>query len=446
MSSSFPVSRRDFISKTAAGLGAGLVFGFPAILRAGAPSHRLRVAVAGTNSRGLTHIQCLGGVNDVEIAYICDVDQRAIAKGLAETAKWQKQVPKGIVDFRRALEDPSVDAIAIATPDHWHAPMAILAMAAGKHVYLEKPCSHNPREGELLIAAAQKTGRLVQMGNQRRSFAAMQDAIGAIHAGAIGRAYFARTWYANNRGSIGRGKPAAIPEWLDYELWQGPAPRRPFVDNRIHYNWHWFWHWGTGEALNNGTHEVDVGRWALDVDFPLRVGSSGGRYHFKDDWETPDTQTITWDFPGGKSMAWEGRSCNSLPVEGRSRGTIVYGTEGSALLDGTEYTFFDRENKIVKSLKDSGPAVDSTNIMSSTPLAGDTVHFQNFADGVRSGKRLNAPIADASTSVTLLHLGNIAQRVGRELDCDPGNGRILHDADAMKYWGREYEPGWAPVV
>lgn len=177
-------------------------------------------------------------------------------------------------------------------------------------MYLEKPCSHNPYEGELLTEAVHKHKRVLQMGAQRRSSPNTRQAIAEIRGGIIGKAYFGRAWYVNNRASIGRGKPAPVPPYLDYELWQGPAPRHPYRDNLIHYNWHWFWHWGTGEALNNGTHEVDIARWALGVDWPARVTSSGGRYHYADDWETPDTQVIGLDFPGGKTISWKGRSCN----------------------------------------------------------------------------------------------------------------------------------------
>lgn len=443
------INRRTFVRHSAtAGVGLVLAAKFGMHARAAsAPSAngRLRVAVAGTNSRGLAHVQMLAAVPNVEIAYICDVDDRAIKKGLDEAKKVQSTVPKGVRDFRRALDDKDVDAIAIATPDHWHAPMSILALSAGKHVFVEKPCSHNPREGELLIAAAKRSGRVVQMGNQRRSFAAMQDAIEQIRGGAIGRPYFARAWYVNTRRSIGRGKSAPVPEWLDYDLWQGPAPRRPFVDNLVHYNWHWHWHWGTGEALNNGTHEVDVCRWALGVDYATKVTSSGGRYHFEDDWETPDTQTIGWEFPGGMSMAWEGRSCNGFPVEGRSRGAMIHGTEGSVLLDAETYIFYDQKNKVVKEVT-TKREVDPTNTLSSTGFDAEIPHFKNFADAIREGAKLNAPIADANTSVTLLHLGNIAQRVGRALKCDPVTGRIQNDENAMKLWGRAYERGWEPKV
>ena len=409
------------------------------------PNDKITAAVIGTNGRGLAHIGCLGSLPGVEITHICDVDDRAIAKGIKEVAKKQPTTPKGIKDFRKVLEDSSVDVVTIATPDHWHTPMAILAMAAGKHVYVEKPCSQNPHEGELLLQAVNKYQRVVQMGAQRRSSVQMRQIIPEIHSGLIGKTYFGKGWYVNNRVSIGHGKPAPVPEWLDYELWQGPAPRRPYIDNLIHYNWHWRWLYGTGEALNNGTHEMDVCRWAMDVSWPKRVSSNGGRYAFQDDWETPDTQTISWDFVEGKTMSWEGRSCNDYPVEGKSRGVLIYGTEGSAFLDGNDYIIYDQKKKIVKSAK-GNEVVDPTNTISGSGMGMDTAHVSNFIETIRGNQQLTCPIEEGYKSVNLLHLGNIAWRTGRELNCDPTNGHVLNDVDAMKLWRREYEPGWEPTV
>lgn len=406
---------------------------------------KISAAVVGTNGRGLAHIGCLTSLPGVEISYICDVDRRAVEKGLNETRKKQQNVPQGMGDFRKMLADKSVDVVTIATPDHWHAPMAILALAAGKHVYVEKPCSQNPYEGELLLQAVKKYQRIAQMGAQRRSSAHMRQIIPEIHDGIIGKAYFARGWYTNNRVSIGHGKPAPVPEWLDYELWQGPAPRRPFIDNLVHYNWHWRWLYGTGEALNNGTHEIDVARWALGVSWPTRVSSNGGRYAFQDDWETPDTQTISWDFAEGKTMGWEGRSCNEYPVEGRSRGTMVYGTEGAALLDGDDYIIWDKKKKIIKQAKGS-EVVDPTNTVSASGMGMDTAHVSNFIEAVRGNQAANCPIEEGHQSVTLLHLGNISWRTGRELHCDASSGHIVNDKEAMKLWRRRYEPGWEPKV
>jgi predicted dehydrogenase len=449
----YSINRRDFVKQaTAAGVSLGLANGLRLFAqdtasgsRQAGPNNKVTVAVIGTNGRGIAHIQCLAGLPGVEITHVCDVDDRAIAKGIQETTKRQKTEPKGLKDFRKALEDKSLDAVTIATPDHWHAPMAILALAAGKHVYLEKPCSHNPAEGEWLIAAVGKSKRVLQMGNQRRSFPNLQQAIREIHEGIIGKACFARGWYVNNRASIGTGKLAAVPAWLDYDLWQGPAPRRPYRDNLIHYNWHWFWHWGTGEALNNGTHEIDVCRWALGVDWPVRVASNGGRYHYQDDWETPDTQTISWDYAEGKTIAWEGRSCNDYPAERLARGVMVYGTEGSALLDGNNYSVFDKNRKVIKEIKEA-PKADPTNTVSASGIELDQLHFQDFIQAIRTGKRPNSPIEEGHKSVAMLHLGNIAWRIGRELQCDPANGHIRNDPDAMKLWRRDYEPGWEPVV
>jgi predicted dehydrogenase len=440
------MNRRDFLKLTgAAGAGLGLLHSGASTLRAAGANDKLTVAVIGTNGRGLAHIECLTGLPGVEIAYICDVDERAVASGIKATTKQQKTEPKGAKDFRRVLEDKSLDAVTIATPDHWHAPMAVLALAAGKHVYLEKPCSHNPAEGEMLIEAVRKSGRVFQMGNQRRSFPNIQEAVKEIHDGIIGRAYYGHAWYDNERPSIGHGKQVPVPGWLDYELWQGPAPRRPYQDNVIHYNWHWFWNWGTGEALNNGTHEVDVCRWALGVDWPSRVSANGGRYQFEDDWETPDTQVIAWDYPDRKSISWEGRSCNRYPVEGLERGAMVYGTKGAVLLDSNNYTVFDEKKKVVKQVKEKSEA-DLTNTLSSTGMRLDQLHFQNFVEAIRNAKQPNSPIEEGHKSVTMLHLGNIAWRVGHELHCDTANGHIQNDVKAVKLWKRGYEPGWAPVV
>jgi predicted dehydrogenase len=439
--------RRAFI-KTGAAAGLGLA-ALPTWLGAtpdqGA-ANKVRIAVVGTNNRGLDHIKCLSGIDGIEIAYVCDVEDKALAKGMKQVAATMPgAAPKPMKDFRKVLEDKSIDAITIATPDHWHTPMAILALAAGKHVYVEKPCSQNPHEGELLQKAIARYGKLVQMGNQRRSFPTMQTAIKEIQGGVIGKAYYARAWYDNTRASIGVGTQVPVPESLDYELWQGPAPRRPYMSNTIPYNWHWFWHWGTGEALNNGTHEVDVCRWALGVDFATRVTSTGGRYQFKDDWQTTDTQVIGWDFAGEKSISWEGRSCNGFPTEGLSRGAVIYGTDGTVLLEGNNYTVFDTKKKKVKAMVEPSEA-EGTNTGSANGVRLDRMHVKNFIEAIRSGAVLNSPISEGHKSVTMLHLGNISQRVGRSINCNPEDGHIVGDDEAMKLWQREYEPGWAPDV
>lgn len=403
-----------------------------------------RIAVIGVNSRGLQHIQALAKIPNVTIAYVCDVDAKALAKGIDLAVKsGSVKAPIGIKDFRKALEDPTLDAVSIAMPDHWHTPAALWAMQAGKHVYLEKPGSHNPAEAELLVDATKKYGKVVQMGNQRRSWPRVQEAMQELHSGAIGRVYYARAWYTNTRKSIGRGKLSPTPEWLDFELWQGPAPRKDFRDNLIHYNWHWFWHWGTGEIVNNGVHFLDLARWGLQVDYPTSVYSSGGRYQFEDDWETPDTQIASYQFEGGKTILWEGRSCNARDINGMGSGVSFHGENGTLELLNNSYKIFDNSNTLVKS------AEPTSNIVVNQQGAGfdmDVDHFQNFIDAIDNGKSLISPYPEIKKSVLMCHLGNISYRTGRALDINTQTGRIEGDTDAMKLWGREYQSGWEPKL
>ena len=442
-------SRRDFIKVASLG-SLGLTLG---TLGVSAKSYgnilgandRVRVAAIGVNGRGFGMAKNFAKQAGCEVSHICDVDSNAMAKTITAVDEVQRKKPKGVKDFRTILDSKSVDAVYMATPDHWHAPGAIMACQAGKHVYVEKPCSHNPYEGELLVEAARKYNRVVQMGNQRRSWPKIIECVQELNAGIIGRAYFAKGWYTNNRQPIGIGKPAPVPAHLDYELWQGPAPRQPYQDNIIHYNWHWFWNWGTGEALNNGTHEVDVMRWGLGVEYPTRVTSAGGRYAYQDDWQTPDTQVISFDFPGNISMEWEGRSCNSYPIEGSGRGAIFYGEKGTIVTTGDNgYTVYDKMNKVVKEVKDEV----TTNTLDPAGPGDrlDAFHINNFLACVRSGDKPSGDIEIGHKSVLLCQLGNIAQRTGRTLNCDQQNGHIIGDKEAMALWRREYEPGWEPKI
>ncbi|MEO7766987.1 MAG: Gfo/Idh/MocA family oxidoreductase, partial [Ferruginibacter sp.] len=324
-------NRRDFIRTISlAGTSVLLSPGLSAASSffSGSPNDKVLLGMMGTNSRGMFLAKTFAGLPNVEIAYICDPDATVLAKTIAEIEKLTGKKPQGISDIRELLEKKDFDGLVIAAPDHWHAPAAIMGLQSGKHVYVEKPCSHNPNEGEMLVAASKKYDLKVQMGSQRRSFKNVQEMIAKLHSGTIGRVYFARGWYVNNRKSIGTGTIIPVPANLDFNLWQGPAPRKDYRSNLVHYNWHWFWHWGTGEALNNGTHELDVIRWGLGVDFPTEVISSGGRFAYKDDWETPDTQTITYKFPNNTACTWEGRSCNSYNSEGSGRGVVFYGEKG----------------------------------------------------------------------------------------------------------------------
>ncbi|RLD74035.1 MAG: gfo/Idh/MocA family oxidoreductase [Bacteroidetes bacterium] len=435
--------RREFIktiSVGSAGLALnGLILPVNSFANVLGANDKLSIAIMGTNSRGNYLAEKFAQAENTEISYICDVDSRVLKKTTKLIYKKTGKKPKAEKDIRKVLEDKNVDVLVIAAPDHWHAPAAIMALQAGKHVYVEKPCSQNPREGELLVEAQKKYGKIVQMGNQQRSSYESIEAVKLIKEGIIGNAYYGKAWYDNNRGSIGYGKETPVPGWLDWDLWQGPAPRKKYKDNYVHYNWHWFWHWGTGEILNNGTHEVDICRWALGVDYPVKASSQGGRYHFKDDWEFYDTQVASFDFKEGKTINWEGKSCNNSKLYNRGRGSAIYGTDGTAIIDRNGYEIYDNSNKLIKEAK-AGKANATMNKVGGGDLDG--LHITNFLNAIRKGEKQHSPIDEGNKSVTLCQLGNIAQKMQRTLNIDPLSGRIVNDNEAMKMWGREYESGW----
>ena len=436
------MKRRQFI-KAASATGVGLsIAGFP-LHGKNAPNEKLVMGVIGLHGRGLQLAKDIHAVEGMEVGYLCDVDEEYLENARNEIKKLQGKKPEGFKDLRKMLELQDIDVVVIATPDHWHTPAAIMALQAGKNVYVEKPCGHNPGEGEMLVSAQKKYGKLVQMGNQQRSAPLSIEIIEEIHNGLIGRPYFGKAWYAANRGSIGIGKVVKEKPGLDFDLWQGPAPRTLYRDNIHPYNWHWFWRWGTGEICNNGTHEIDICRWALQADYPIKVTSSGGRYQYQDDWEFYDTQVASFEFEGRKSITWEGRSCNNKAIEHRGRGSLIYGTEGSVLIDRAGYEVYDMNNKKVREKK-SG---DINSGMSRTSGGSLTqYHLANMRDAVTKGAPLHSPIEEGAKSVLLCHLGNIAQKTGHELHTQPKTGSILDDPDAMKLWDREYEPGWKPQV
>jgi len=441
-------TRRDFIKKStlaAAGLTTGIgcstAKSYNRIIGANDTIH---VGVAGLNSRGNALRNTVNKLANANVHALCDVDSKVLEKRIAQNKESAGNAPKPYVDFRKMIEDKNIDAIVIATPDHSHAPFSIYSLQAGKHVYCEKPCSQNPNEGELLVAAQKKYGKLVQVGNQQRSGAISQSAMRDIADGVIGKVYEGKAWYANNRGTIGVGKSVPVPDHLNWDLWQGPAPRRAYMDNIVHYNWHWFKHWGTGEICNNGLHEMDICRWALGTETPNTVTSQGGRYHFSDDdWEFYDTQIARFEFEGGKSLTWEGRSCNGRKQYERGRGVMIYGTDGSILLDRNDYFLYDRGGKEVKHEAEKVLS-QTTNLVGAGGLTDN--HMQNFFQGIRVGEVLNSPVAIANYSNHLCHLGNIAQDNGGRIDVDPNTGKVLNNKEAMKVWNREYENGWEPNI
>ena len=422
------INRRHFLGATAAaGVAVGLA---SAGEQAGGPNNRLVVGIMGTGGRGTGLATTFQQQPGVEVAYVCDPDRGRVDRAADAVRKAGNNNVRAVSDFRRILDDKSVDILVCAACNHWHAPATILACAANKHVYVEKPCSYTPREGELAVQAASRHKRHVQMGNQRRTWPRIIEAIEEVRKGTIGRAYLAQAWYLNTRPSIGRGKEADVPKDLDYALWQGPAPHRAFHTNYLHYNWHWFWHWGNGELGNNGIHMLDLCRWGLSVDFPIRVTSMGGRYRYQDDQETPDTHLVAFDFPGRKSITWEGLSCNRLPA-GKGADVMFVGENGTLIIDGNGYKVFDQAGKETRSVNGAG---------------GDVSHIRNFLDACRGNGRPNSNIEEAHKSTLMCHLGNIAYRVGHALECDPKDGHILQDKQAAAYWTREYAKGWEPRV
>ncbi len=423
------IDRRDFLQKSSVLASAATLapWMFNAVSAQESTGRDLNVGVIGTG-RGMAHANAALNAKGVSLNYVCDVDQNRLALAM-KTVEGRGAKPKGISDFRQMLDDPKLDAVFIATCNHWHAPATILACSAGKHVYVEKPGSHNAREGELMVQAARKNQRRVQMGNQRRTWPGIREAISKLKDGAIGKVLFARCWYDADRKSIGKGKQIPVPDYLDYSTWQGPAPERPYVDNLVHYNWHWRWHWGGGELANNGIHSLDVARWGLGVDYPTQISFLGGRYHFDDDQETPDTGVAVFHF-GDKGCSWEVSSC--LPRRDEKHSIVnFYGTEGTMNIIDTGYRILNPKGEEIGKGSGSG---------------GEQEHIQNFLDSIRSGNPLNSEIEEGQRSTLMCHLGNISYKLGRMIKFDPETRTIIGDKEATALWGREYRKGWEPIV
>ena len=407
-------------------------------------NERVRFAVMGLNGRGYAHLQSIAAnKSHATLAQVCDVDQVILEKYVGAASKAMGGAPTAVGDFRKVLASRDVDAVTIATPDHWHAPMAMLAMEAGKHVYVEKPCSHNPAEGAMLVASQKKHGKVCQMGSQQRSSPHTIEIVKRIHEGVIGKAYWAQTWYTNKRDPMGIGNTAAVPSTLDWELWQGPAPREQYREHIHPYNWHWFKNWGTGEALNNGTHEVDIARWALGVEMPSLVSASGGRFVAGDKWQFYDTLETSFVYPDHQ-ITWTGDCCSGKKTFDRDRGTAVHGTEGTVIVDRDGYEIWDRGNKQTEAVKAKAAATSSTDLVGADSMTD--AHFANFIAAIRTGEALRQPVAQGNVAVTMLQLSNIAYFTGRNLKLEPATGAIVGDREAEAMTRRQYAKGWEPKV
>ncbi len=444
-------NRRDFLRKVTAG-AAGVAVGGTAMgmsaksySRIIGANERLNVAIIGLGRRlGAYYEPVSQKSSNVELLYLCDVMESQRTRALEKFSKFIDYKPKLENDIRKVIDDSKVDVIFNATPDHWHTPGAIMAMQGGKHVYVEKPCSHNLFENEMVVAAMKKYNKVVQMGNQQRSSAHSIEIINEIHNGIIGVPYKAVAFYTNKRGPVPVQKKAPVRQGLDWDLFQGPAPRREYTSESWDYNWHWYgWDFGTAEAGNNGTHELDVARWALQVDYPTRVDVEAGKRHFFDDgWEMYDTMDATFRFVGDKIIKWDGKSRDGYDTYGGGRGTIIYGSEGAVFVDRGKYILYDRNGKKVKdnesSSKEAGTALGGGGSMT-------TAHVVNFFNTIRGKDKLNSPIDQGATSQAMVHYANIASRIGKGFDVDDISGR-MYDRDAMKLWKREYAPGWEPKL
>ncbi len=444
------MNRREFTASAAAA-AAGLALSSTAksYARIIGANERVNIATFGLNSRAYAHLASLHANKDqVNYSHVADVETNIMAKYAAAVEKRMGTMPACEQDFRKILALKDVDAITIASPDHWHTPMAILGMQAGKHVYVEKPCSQNIHEAELIVAAQKKYNKVVQMGNQQRSSQHSIDIINKVQSGSlIGRAYYTKAWYTNNRKSIGVGKPAPVPATLDWELWQGPAPKQAYKDNVQPYNWHWFHQWGTGESLNNGTHEVDVARWSLGVGLPTRVTASGGRYAYKDDWQFYDTLNTSLEYPD-KLIEWECRCCNDMPIFNRERGVAIHGETGTVILDRDGWEHHDLKGKMV----DSFSTKKDSNKTSSNDLVGadsmTDAHFRNWITAVKSGSQsdLRSPVAEGAVAVKMMLMTNIAYELKRPLNVNPETGAFINDAQATALRKRAYDPKFEPKL
>jgi predicted dehydrogenase len=412
------IHRRAFLGSSAAAVVGSAARGGTA-----PASERLRIGVIGVRSRGLELAREFAKRGDVEVAAVADVDSSLFGKAVQEVEKASSKPPRVEADFRRLLDDPGIDAVVIATPDHWHALMTVMACQAGKDVYTEKPASHNVVEGRRMVEAARKYHRVVQMGIQRRSMPHVQEAIKHLQSGGIGTVGMARAWILQKRPGIGAPLPAAVPAGVNYELWQGPALDQPFASNRFHYNWHWFWNWGTGEIGNNGVHGLDVARWGLGVDAPLTVTSAGGRFVFQDR-EVPDTQVVAFEFPKA-CIIWEHRLYDKHPLEGLGFGIAFYGDAGVLTID-------EKGWKVQDGAEAGGKAT-----------AGLSAHLGNFVDCVKSRDWPTADIEVGHLTTRLCHLGNIAHRVGRKLSFDAASESFPGDAEANALLSRQYSSRFA---
>ena len=411
--------------------------GTTALSAVASPNDTVRIACVGLNGRGKSHMQAFTSLPNVDLVALCDVDDAVMAKASKFVTEKRGKAPVAYSDLRKLLEDKSIDAISIATPNHLHTLQMVWACEAGKDVYVEKPCSHDMFEAKQIVGAARKYNRIVQQGSQSRSNLALQEAVQKMRDGVIGDVYHARGLCYKWRNTIGRKPDEAAPAGVDYDLWLGPAPKRAFSQNRFHYNWHWNWEYGNGDLGNQGIHEVDIARWGLGVKYPTKVSAIGGHFMFDDDQDTPHTLAASFEFNEGgkkKMMTFDVRHWVTnqeadihefdKSVKSNSIGNLFYGSNGYLAIDGyTKYwSYLGKEQEAGPARKDGGD------------------HFANFITAVRSRNRgeLNAEIEEGAVSTTLVHLANISYKVGRSIHFDAASYSCTGDKEATAMFRREY--------
>ena len=442
------IDRRSFIKKSGVATAATLV-GSQVLGRATtqiSPNNTVNVAVIGIRSRGMAHCRALSKISNVRIATLCDIDQRLLSEAVAELEKLTGYRPASTTEYMKVLEDPNIDAVSIATPNHWHALQTIWACQAGKDVYVEKPVSHTIREGRLMVEAARKYERVVQTGTQARSSFSTVRAIDFLKEGALGDIYMAKGLCLKPRGSIGHVKDGKIPDGVDWDKFLGPAPYRPFNENRFHYKWHWFWDTGNGDFGNQGIHQADIGRWALSkASHPVKIQGFSNFFVWDSDQETPNIQHLEFEYEDGRILQFEVRGLGTNDEGGIRIGNLIFGSKGwmdiaSEDVGESHAHFSDiqlRPSGFSSYTEEEGPEFADRD-----PATGDAVlnHFSNFIDCVRSRRwqDLNADILEGHLSTSLCHLGNIACRVKRPLQFNPEEETFVDDAEADAYLSKAY--------
>lgn len=417
-------TRRDFLKTAAAG---AMSSGLASRVQAAGSNNNIAAALIGCGSRGETFLE--------HVQYVCDPDRKRLAAAAAQIGA---SSDRAVTDLRRILDNPQIDAVFVATPDHWHAPAAIMACEAGKHVYVEKPCSHNLVESRLLLDAARRSGVVVQHGTQQRSSAFMNDAIANLRDGIIGDVLVAKAWNIQRRKNIGHAAPSTPPQGVDYDLWVGPAEFMPFQSNRFHYSWHWWHNFGTGDLGNDGAHEMDYARWGLGVDtLPSRVSAIGGKYYFDDDQQYPDTATCVFEYPADGTVGNVRQLIFEMRIWSKN---YPYNCDSGAEFYGTEGKMFVSKRGKIQILNDSNKRVEPVQGRSSR-----VSHVEDFFDAIRNGRQPRADILEAHRSVAPIHLANLAVRLGRSLEFDPEREVIVGDEEAQNMLSRTYREGghWA---